>query len=97
MLHIGHAYERATNWRDQRPPFKHPENYVDPVLPGAMLEAVDSRVLEHYRARIESQGMQLDELQLADLTEAMPHLEAMIARIPKDMGFTAVPSSIFAW
>lgn len=97
VLHIGHAYECATNWRDQRPAFKHPENYVDPVVPGAMLEAVDSRALEHYRARMESQGMQLDELQLADLTEAMPHLEAMIARIPKDLGFTAVPSSIFAW
>jgi hypothetical protein len=62
-----------------------------------MLEAVDSRALERYRVRIESQGMQIDEPQLADLTEAMPHLEAMIARIPKDLGFAAVPSSIFAW
>ena len=41
--------------------------------------------------------MQLDESQLADLTEAMPHLEAMIARIPKDLGFADVPSAIFAW
>ena len=97
VLHIGHAYERATNWRDRRPAFKHPENYVEPVAPGAVLKKVDSRALEHYRVRIESQGMQLDEPQLADLTEAMPHLEAMIARIPKDLGFAAVPSSIFAW
>ena len=97
VLHIGHAYERATNWRDRRPAFKHPENYVEPVASGAMLEAVDSRALERYRVRIESQGMQIDEPQLADLTEAMPHLEAMIARIPKDLGFAAVPSSIFAW
>ena len=97
VLHIGHAYERATNWRDRRPAFKHPENYLEPVAPGAKLKTVDSRALEHYRARIETQDMQLDEQQLADLTEAMPHLEAMIARIPKDPGFEAVPSAVFAW
>ena len=97
VLHIGHAYERATNWRDRSPAFKHPETYVEPVAPGATVEAVDSSALEHYRGRIESQGMQLDESQLADLTEAMPHLEAMIARIPKDLGFADVPSAIFAW
>ncbi|MBE90202.1 MAG: Asp-tRNA(Asn)/Glu-tRNA(Gln) amidotransferase GatCAB subunit A [Rhodospirillaceae bacterium] len=97
VLHIGHAYECATNWRDRRPAFEHPENYLDAVAPGAKIEAVDPRVFQDCQARIESQGMQLDELQLADLTEAMPHLEAMIARIPKDLGFTAVPSSVFGW
>ena len=56
VLHIGHAYERATNWRDRRPAFKHPENYLEPVAPGAVLKTVDSRALEHYRARIESGG-----------------------------------------
>ena len=97
VLHIGHAYERATNWRDRRPAFKHPNNYLEAISPGANIEEVDSKAFEDYQARIESQGMQLDELQLADLTEAMPHLEAMIARIPQGLEFTDLPSSIFAW
>ena len=97
MLHIGHAYERATNWRDRRPAFIHPNNYLEAISPGANIEEVDTKAFEDYQARIESQGMQLDELQLADLTEAMPHLEAMIARIPQGLEITDLPSSIFAW
>ena len=97
VLHIGHAYERATSWRGRRPTLKQPEHYFEPVAPGASLEALDSGALAHYGARIESQGIQLDEQQLADLAEAMPHLEAMIARIPKDPGFAAVPSTTFVW
>jgi len=97
ILRIGHAYERATKWRDIRPALKHPESYVDPITTDVSLDTIDPTALEQYRVRIESQGMQLDEPQLANLTEAMPHLEAMIERIPKDLEFEAVPSSIFSW
>ena len=97
ILRIGHAYERATKWRDVRPALKHPESYLDPITTDVSLDTIDPTALEQYRVRIESQGMQIDEPQLANLTEAMPHLEAMIERIPKDLEFEAVPSSIFSW
>ena len=95
VLHIGHAYELATSWRNQRPVPKKPERNLKPVAPGVVSGSVDSKALDQYRTRLEAQGIEIDEQQLFDLTEAMPYLEAMIARIPRDLCFNAIPSLIY--
>ena len=53
--------------------------------------------VQWYRSRAEAAGLDLDDGQLADLCQAMPHLEAMIAHLPTGRAYDLPPSTTFNW
>jgi aspartyl-tRNA(Asn)/glutamyl-tRNA(Gln) amidotransferase subunit A len=97
VLRVGHAYERATPWRDQRPTLQPGAAPTEPVSPGADRAALDPVAKQRYLSRSQAVGLELDDQQLADLCQAMPYLERMIARIPNGPGYEQTPSTVFTW
>ncbi len=92
-----YAYEKATPWRDRRPTFMEPETEVTAVDPRASnggQRGDDARRAE-YTAMSRRLGLNLDDAQLRDLTEAMPHVEAMLGLLRRDRPYTEEPSLIF--
>ena len=97
VLRVGHAYEQATPWREQRPTLQPGEATIEPVAPGADPADLDPDALHRYLLWSRSVGLELDDQQLADLCQATPHLERMIAHIPTDQGYGQPPSTVFKW
>jgi aspartyl-tRNA(Asn)/glutamyl-tRNA(Gln) amidotransferase subunit A len=97
VLRVGHAYEQATQWRAQRPTFAPGQTHLKAVAPGATSADITSTHWAHYGDRARSAGLHLDESQLADLCQAMPHLDAMVARLPTDLGYDHPPATVFRW
>ena len=97
VLRVGHAYELASPWRDQRPSLRPGPTTDEPVITGADCAALEASTLTHYASRARAAGLSLDEQQLADLCQAMPHLERMITRIPNVQDYDSTPSTVFKW
>ncbi|MFT5172856.1 MAG: aspartyl-tRNA(Asn)/glutamyl-tRNA(Gln) amidotransferase subunit A [Gammaproteobacteria bacterium] len=97
VLRIGHAYERATVWRAQRPQLHPGEPAIAALASDAKLSDVDAASVQRYRSRAQAAGLDLDDQQLADLCQAMPHLEAMIAQIPADRDYDRSPGTVYRW
>ena len=95
MLRVGHAYEKATPWRAQRP-----------ALAGDMLEArtaelpagagaVDSKTATRVTSLVERSGLRLPEPLFALLCEIAPLVFAMADRIPRHGNWYAEPAAAF--
>jgi aspartyl-tRNA(Asn)/glutamyl-tRNA(Gln) amidotransferase subunit A len=97
VLRVGQAYERATSWRESRPSLEPGQVGLTPVAPGADVTRIDPTAIEHYGARARGVGLDLDAQQLADLAQAMPHLENMISRLPTERAYDMPPSTMFRW
>jgi aspartyl-tRNA(Asn)/glutamyl-tRNA(Gln) amidotransferase subunit A len=98
VLRVGHAYERASAWREQRPQLQPGEaSSADPVNSDANLADLDAASVQRYRSRAQAAGLELDDQQLADLCQAMPHLEAMIAQLPRERDYARSPGPVFSW
>lgn len=91
VLRIGQAYEAATPWRQRRPvmPAEDPAEY--PVSQAAPPPRPDWGAEVAALAR--HAGIALDEAQFAQLAEALPHLDGMIAALPRDLPFGAEPAN----
>ncbi|MDB5371429.1 MAG: Aspartyl-tRNA(Asn)/glutamyl-tRNA(Gln) amidotransferase subunit [Belnapia sp.] len=91
LLRIGQAYEAATPWRQRRPvvpatgPAEHPVSQAAP--PPAEPWGRDVAALARHAA------IAPDAAQFAQLAEALPHLDAMIAALPRDLPFGAEPAN----
>jgi aspartyl-tRNA(Asn)/glutamyl-tRNA(Gln) amidotransferase subunit A len=93
-LRIGHAYEKATAWRAHRPPLPTAPIVDQPVDQAAPPPA--AAVAETYGALAQLAGIAPDGRQFAQLCEAMPHVEAMAAVLPRDLPFWAEPANSIA-
>jgi len=93
-LRIGHAYEKATAWRAHRPPLPTAPVADQPVDQAAPPPA--AAVAETYGALAQLAGIAPDGRQFAQLCEAMPHVEAMAAVLPRDLPFWAEPANSIA-
>ncbi len=94
---VARAYEKATPWRDRRPQFLAPATetaVVDARAPGGK-QHEDAARRADYVAMGQRLELSLDEAQLRDLVEAMPHVEAMVGRLRRDRPYTEEPSLIF--
>ncbi|MBL6081841.1 amidase [Belnapia sp. T18] len=91
LLRIGQTYEAATPWRARRPaiPAKGPPEY--PVSQAAPLPEPDWAAT--IAALAGHAAIAPDPAQFAQLAEAMPHLDAMIAALPRDLPFGAEPAN----
>lgn len=95
VLRIGHAYERATNWRDRRPV----------LVPGAMPPALPtppdpvSGLGDEGRAAVAQAcrraGLTLTERQFEMACVAAPYVEAMTARLRRPRAFGEEPANVF--
>jgi aspartyl-tRNA(Asn)/glutamyl-tRNA(Gln) amidotransferase subunit A len=91
LLRLGHAYETATPWRARRPdvpaigPAEHPVSQAAPP-PKPDWGAEVAALAQHA-------GISLTEAQFAQLAEALPHLDAMVAGLPRDLSFAAEPAN----
>lgn len=96
-LKVARAYEKATPWRQRRPEMREPQNETEVVDPRAAGNHSPENT-EHgadYAAMSRRLGLNLDDAQLRDLVEAMPHVEAMLDQLRRDRPYTDEPSLIF--
>ena len=95
VLRIGHAYERATGWRDRRPAFL--AGAVPPKLP-AVPDPV-SDLGDEGRAAVAQAchraGLTLTGRQFEMACVAAPHVEAMTSRLRHPRPFGDEPANIF--
>jgi aspartyl-tRNA(Asn)/glutamyl-tRNA(Gln) amidotransferase subunit A len=94
---VARAYEKVTPWRQRRPEFIEPQRKTEGVDPRAASRASDAAAMRDtdYAAISRRLDLRLDDAQLRDLVEAMPHVEAMLGRLRRDRPYTEEPSLIF--
>jgi aspartyl-tRNA(Asn)/glutamyl-tRNA(Gln) amidotransferase subunit A len=98
VLRVGHAYERATAWRERRPaltPGKAPA--PKPVLPVAGRIDVDAKTKALTEALATRAGLKLDDWLLECLYQVAPYAFAMGARIRRDQAFGDEPANPFGF
>ena len=97
VLVAGDAYERATQWRDQRPVLSAgahaPEVGPPQIVPDTSGCDADTRELAERLAR--NAGLDLTDAQLAILFEAAPHARAMARRLRRDRSWYEEPANVF--
>jgi aspartyl-tRNA(Asn)/glutamyl-tRNA(Gln) amidotransferase subunit A len=91
VFRIGHAYEAATPWRARRPVV--PATPIDdaPVDQAAPPPGEAARAA--YATLAGLAAVAPDPRQFAQLCEAMAHVEAMSAALPRDLPFSAEPAN----
>jgi aspartyl-tRNA(Asn)/glutamyl-tRNA(Gln) amidotransferase subunit A len=96
VLRIGHAYERATQWRAQRPHLEPGISQVPIEVNADAGEAphVDEAVLQHVADMAKRSGLRLPELQLRKLGLVAPYALDMVRRISRDHGFQDAPADV---
>jgi aspartyl-tRNA(Asn)/glutamyl-tRNA(Gln) amidotransferase subunit A len=94
---VARAYEKATPWRQRRPEFLAPQSETEVVDPRASSSGPYEDIVRctDYAAMSRRLELNLEDAQLRDLVEAMPHVEAMIDRLRRDRPYTEEPSLIF--
>jgi aspartyl-tRNA(Asn)/glutamyl-tRNA(Gln) amidotransferase subunit A len=97
VLAVGDAYERATRWRERRPPLApHAQAPVIDARAGGPRElACDAALDAHVEAALQHAGLNLDARARALLLEAAPHAIAMARRLPRDLEWSDEPAAMF--
>ena len=97
VMAIGHAYERASTWRQRRPlidagavpaPISIPADAPEPPLDGKTRDFVDQCA--------QRAGLRLGDAERALLHAAAPHALAMASRIRRDHRWECEPANIFS-
>lgn len=91
VFRIGHAYEAATPWRARRPQVPATPIHDTPADQAAPPPGEEARAA--YAALAALGAIAPDARQFAQLCEAMPHVEAMAAVLPRDLPFWAEPAN----
>lgn len=97
-LRAGHAYEKATPWRDRRPQLTPgaPQPPVTPKGNDPQVPAnLDSKTRDLALDMAARAGLKLNERQQAMLLEAAPYAFAMANRVRKDRGRFEEPALVF--
>ena len=98
VLQAGHAYERATSWREQRPELD-PNSAVMPAPQPAPDEAsgADAATQDRVSRAVSSAGLPLDEAQIDQVNAAAPYVAEMVGRINRDRSFAQEPANTFSF
>jgi aspartyl-tRNA(Asn)/glutamyl-tRNA(Gln) amidotransferase subunit A len=94
VLRIGHAYERATDWRRRRPALVEGAAVLPVSPPGYAPPTPDPLLLRRVEMMVEQAGLRLTEPQLVQLCEEAPYGFAMSQRIRRDHHRTDHPANI---
>jgi aspartyl-tRNA(Asn)/glutamyl-tRNA(Gln) amidotransferase subunit A len=95
VFRIGHAYEAATSWRARRPAVPATPVRDTPVDQAAPPPTEATRAT--YATLATQAALPLDARQFAQACEAIPHVEAMGAAIPRTLPFGAELATTFAF
>jgi aspartyl-tRNA(Asn)/glutamyl-tRNA(Gln) amidotransferase subunit A len=98
VLRVGHAYERATEWRARRPSLV-PGGSAPAVTPPPVLSTTDERDAETRDLCVRAArraGLALDDLMLAQLLEGAPYALQMARRLRRDHDLHHEPSTVFS-
>ena len=97
VLRVGHAYERATQWRKQRPQLvagaTAPHIDPPPVLSGSPDPGPKVRAL--CEAMAKRAGLKLSDQQFAQLLEGAPYALGMVERLRRDLGYEDQLANVF--
>ena len=99
ILHIGHAYERATAWRARHPQLVPGASAPEVISPPVLSEPVDRVNAETRDLCVKAArraGLRLDELMLAQLLEGAPYALAMVQRLRRDHDLNHEPANVFS-
>lgn len=100
VLRVGHAYEKATAWRDRRPALgpdtRAPLVAPPPLLAGTAKDA-DAETREACARAAARAGLKLDGILFEQLLEGAPYALAMAKRLRRDHGFTDEPGNVFSF
>lgn len=100
VLRVGHAYEKATAWRQRRPQLE-PGNHAPALREPALEMLSDTEVEPEVRMIVESAiaraGLKLDGRQRALLYRVAPPVLAAVRRIRRDRPRGDEPANIFSF
>jgi aspartyl-tRNA(Asn)/glutamyl-tRNA(Gln) amidotransferase subunit A len=100
VLRVGHAYERATNWRQQHPQLhagaQAPVLTPPPLLAGTADQA-DVATREACAQAAQRAGLTLNDEQFAQLLEGAPYALGMVKRLRRDQGYADEPANVFSF
>jgi aspartyl-tRNA(Asn)/glutamyl-tRNA(Gln) amidotransferase subunit A len=93
MFRVAHAYEQAAGWHTRRPVI--PAVQAPVVPPSQLGKAATPEDRDAWRLLSDAEGLHLDPRQLDQLCEAMPHLDAMRAMVPRDLPLSVELANTF--
>ncbi len=99
VLRAGHAYEKATPWRNRRPLLAEGKAPV-PIIPADNTPRtgwVDGSTRQLAKKMADHAGLNLTELQFEQLCEAAPYTREMARRISCDPKWEDGPANIFSF
>lgn len=97
VLRVGHAYERATPWRERRPALSPgaPKAALHDPQHAAPARQVDSNVTRALDAALDNAGYRLTAAQRDMLYRVAPFVLAAAQRIPRDQARGDEPAAVF--
>ncbi|ETW94163.1 MAG: hypothetical protein ETSY1_36085 [Candidatus Entotheonella factor] len=97
VLRAGHAYERATPWRERRPPLDPDAAFSTALPPVPEPPALDCTQAEQDMVALAAQraGLTLDERQFAMVCAAAPYVDEIRKRLERERDWYETPSNVF--
>ena len=97
VLRVGHAYEKATPWRERRPSLDpHAEfSTALPPIPDPATADIDAATRERVAVACRAAGLTLSDRQFEMACAAAPYVIAMAGRLYRDRPYTEEPANIF--
>jgi aspartyl-tRNA(Asn)/glutamyl-tRNA(Gln) amidotransferase subunit A len=99
VLKAGHAYERATEWRNRRPQLAAGAKALPVKAPPmeAVASRVDAKTRRIAEVAVERAGLTLSEPIYAQLLEAAPHVLETLGRVRGEYGFADEPGNFWSF
>ena len=98
VLRLGHAYEKATAWRSQRPRLERGATSTPIRLqPEPAVQEPDATTLAFIQTAAQRAGLQLDARSREMLVSAAPYALAMADRIARNHARAVEPAMVFAF
>lgn len=96
-LAIAHAYEKATNWRDRRPPIEAgmEKPTIVPKYEAPEVADIDAETRRIAEVAVARNGLELDETLFTELCEGLPYALAMSRRLETSFRRDEEPANVF--
>lgn len=96
-LAIAHAYEKATKWRDRRPPIEAgmEKPTITPKYEAPELADIDAETRRIAEVAVARNSLELDETLFTELCEGLPYALAMSRRLETSFRRDEEPANVF--
>ena len=95
VLRVGHAFERATAWRERRPNLIEGATPLAVSPPGYVPPPPEPQLQRTVETLVKRAGLKLTEAQLVQLCEEAPYALAMVERIRLDQERHDYPADVY--